>query len=138
MYASILAYSPNTDLLNATLYEALQQQRYSLADLQCAFPCSPDSALSRVLLPSLEETGLCAKGSNLSRGEQRGDMQGTSVLCAPVLKLAGGAVQESGERLCKPAACRPGPGLGVLHGVRFKVHRITLSKCGVEEQSCRH
>ena len=76
MYASILAYSPNTDLLNATLYEALQQQRYSLADLQCAFPCSPDSALSRVLLPSLEETGLCAKGSNLSRGEQRGGHAG--------------------------------------------------------------
>lgn len=45
MYASILAYSPNTDLLNATLYEALQQQSYSLADLQCVFPCSLDPAL---------------------------------------------------------------------------------------------
>ena len=66
MYASILAYSPNTDLLNATLYEALQQQSYSLADLQCVFPSPPDPALSRVVLPSLKETGQCAKGSTHS------------------------------------------------------------------------
>lgn len=34
IYSAILAYSPNVALLNATLYEALQQPEYSLADLQ--------------------------------------------------------------------------------------------------------
>ena len=33
-YSAILAYSPNLELLNATLYEALQQSEYSLANLQ--------------------------------------------------------------------------------------------------------
>ena len=34
VYSAILANSPNLDLLNATLYEALQQSEYSLANLQ--------------------------------------------------------------------------------------------------------
>ena len=34
VYSAILANSPNLDLLNATLYEALQQSEYSLTNLQ--------------------------------------------------------------------------------------------------------